>query len=313
MTLDIPVAGTALDPGLWSGKRRSPRKRRTLTVECRGHDGSCSTGHTVDVSRGGMLLALVDGDLRAPSNPAELVAFASELASRFPDGIDVGFGGGAVVTKATVVRLVASPAAASPILLGCRFDPELTDSDCRLLGIELDGDETRRHVADDGLPAVDDAVRAPTDDPELLAPARTPAAAERTLHRADDVVPVARARRTARTEVVAHLFPAAIPFIGPRYRGRLTALRTRALEVDVVVPAGLDDPEGYVAALGTDARVVCLRDGRVLWETKARVHRLEVRDGVVRATLRADKAPDTATRRAMGVLDDVPETPEAAA
>jgi len=158
MVEDIPVAGTPLDPGLFSGKRRSPRKQRTLIADIGEPGGTHYEARTVDVSRGGMLLEFVDDKLRAPSDPSELVGFATRLMLMFPTGMDTTFGSGAVRTHAAVVRLVSTASAASPILLGCRFDAPLTDVDCRLLGLDLDGDETDDEGEDDVAPTAAAAV-----------------------------------------------------------------------------------------------------------------------------------------------------------
>jgi hypothetical protein len=361
MTLDIPVAGTALDPGLFSGKRRAPRTRRTLVVECSGPGGVVAMGRTVDVSKGGMLLEMTEGEFQAPIDPSLLVAFASRLATSFPDGMSASFGEGAVRGHATIVRLVTSPTGTTPILLGCRFDPPLEPVDCALLGLDTDGDETaemaaRREaqaLASSASPATPDTGRddlltfiqetrdtwvddraesgswsgaavgatAPTTRKNAVHLAPTPAMTNsgaveglddedmRRLNRRPAGAAVAVGSVTSPDfakagEVVAHLFPAVIPFLGPRYRGRVVELRTRALIVDLPVPAGEADPVGWAAGLGLDSRIVCLREGRVLWETRARVQRFEpgASAGAVRAVLLADRAPTHAARRQFGVL-----------
>src|SRR5262249_18290872 len=102
-------------------------------------------------------------------------------------------------------------------------------------------------------------------------------------------------------EVVAHVFPNAFPFLGPRYRGHVVELRTRAVLVDLPVPLDEDDPIGWAAGIGCEARIVCLRGGRMLWDTKARVQRLAQAPGceAVRAVLVAEQAPSAEVRHAM--------------
>jgi hypothetical protein len=141
MALDIPVAGTPLDRGLLSGKRRAKRTRRTIHVDCYGPESIRAVGQTVDVSRGGMLLEMTDDEFRAPKDPSRLVRFASRLARTFPAGMEVTFGEGAVRGHAKIVRLVASLTGKTPILLGCRFEPPLGALDCMTLGLEEAGDE----------------------------------------------------------------------------------------------------------------------------------------------------------------------------
>ena len=123
-----------------SGKRRTPRRRRTLAVRLLGPGGVTYAGRTVDVSRGGMLVEVSDPDFLPFGERADLLRFAARVAAVFPQGTDVFFGDGAVQVHATVVRLVTRPGDCD-LLLGCRFQPELSDFDCRLLGVEAVGDE----------------------------------------------------------------------------------------------------------------------------------------------------------------------------
>ena len=385
MTEDVPVAGTPLDPGLFSGKRSAPRKRRTLVVEAKGPSGQAYAGKTVDVSRGGMLLELTDVAFRSVSAHADLVSFASRIATTFPTGMDVSFGEGAVRAKAHVVRVLAG-GAASTLLLGCRFEPPLEIVDCRLLGVEAGGNEidkgpspaTSWQAAEEEERALVQALLTgrdellnfiqnedrpwdgsgrgggtavlppdvsarvahpaaparpkPTVVPETEAPApRTPMPRAVEDRGALPRVPVAsppppvvvgipdQALRDLKSAspskvlalgsppspvwaspgtVVTHLFPTAPSFVGPRFTGRAIELRTRGVIVDLVAPAGEASPLDWAAHLGTEVRAVFLREGRVLWEAKARVQRLMAAGaGVVLAILLADAEPPAALRR----------------
>ncbi|MFO0934459.1 MAG: hypothetical protein U1E39_17365 [Planctomycetota bacterium] len=313
MVEDIPVAGTPLDPGLFSGKRRSPRRRRTLIVDIGEPGGTHYEARTVDVSRGGMLLEFVDDKLKAPSDPAELVGFATRLMMMFPTGMETTFGSGAVKTHAVVVRLVSSASAASPILLGCRFDTPLTDVDCRLLGLDLDGDETESEPAeratpeegfDDLMGFLKDASRSwdfDLDDDD--APSATTTLSD------DDLAHVGRRAAASRPslgtpmsppwaepgEVVTHLFPTDAPVFGPRYRGRLVHAEPNLALVDLPLPPHEQDPFGWAAGLGARVRLVALCEGRVLWEAIATVTRFDVApDEQVRASLTPDREPSAA-------------------
>ncbi len=314
MVEDIPVAGTPLDPGLFSGKRRSPRRRRTLIVDIGEPGGTHYEARTVDVSRGGMLLEFVDDKLKAPSDPAELVGFATRLMMMFPTGMETTFGSGAVKTHAAVVRLVSSASTASPILLGCRFDTPLTDVDCRLLGLDLDGDETEDEPAANAAPeeGFDDLMGFLKDasrswDLDLDEPDDAPGTA--TTLSDDDLAHVGRRAAATRPalgtpmsppwaepgEVVTHLFPTGAPVFGPRYRGRLVHAESGLALVDLPLPPDEQDPFGWAAGLGATVRLVALCDGRVLWEAMATVTRFDVApDEHVRTSLRPDREPPVA-------------------
>src|SRR5436190_13970441 len=142
MSIDQPVAGTDLDPGLFSGKRRTRRVKRDLPVECTGVGGHVYGGRTTDISRGGMLLGLGCAAFRPATDPSSLMALTLCVSSQFPKGIEVTFGDGAVQAHAEVVRVVMDANAAYPLLVGCRFDPMLDEGQCRLLGVVWDADET---------------------------------------------------------------------------------------------------------------------------------------------------------------------------
>src|SRR5262245_14741608 len=105
-----------------SGKRRAPRRRRTLSVRLLGPGGVKYAARTVDVSRGGMLAEITDPDFLPIGDRADLLPFAARVATVFPQGMDVFFGDGAVQVHADVVRLVTRPGDAV-LLLGCRFQP----------------------------------------------------------------------------------------------------------------------------------------------------------------------------------------------
>lgn len=323
MAEDRTVTREMLETDLFSGKRRSPRKRRTLIVEIGEPGGTRYEARTVDVSRGGMLLEFVDDKLRAPSDPAELVGFATRLITMFPTGLATTFGSGAVRTHATVVRLVSSASTASPILLGCRFDSPLTDVDCRLLGLDLEGDETSgaaptsaAAAADEGFDGLLGFLQDPSrsldfdladpmaNEPVVLPPSVTD----------DDVALLGRRAAAARPclgtpmsppwaepgEIVAHLFPVGAPVFGPRYRGRLVHAEPGLVWVDLPLPPDESDPFGWAAGVGASVRVVALCDGCVLWETLAAVTRFDVTpDDHVRATVRPDHVPPPAVLAAL--------------
>lgn len=99
--------------------------------------------------------------------------------------------------------------------------------------------------------------------------------------------------------VVAYAFPQGAPLFGPRYLGVVVDVRARSATVDMPLPVHEKDPMDFLAGLGSYVRLVCLRDGRVLWETPARVAHLlpGKRSGWGRAVFHAVKAPPTSARR----------------
>ena len=328
MTLDIPVAGTSIDPGLFSGKRRAPRTLRALDVRCGGASGLVVTGRTVDVSRGGMLLELRDPKFAVPTDASHLVAFATRLGTSFPVGLDVRFDGGSVRARATIVRLVANPTGATAILLGCRFDPPLTDVDCALVGLDNEGDETSKPAA--AAPPAADGSTSPSARPGTKKASRrsgrddllafieqgcdTWSGATPSVDAVDDCVPLEQLLHEHDREVVhfsepsdddtvAYVFPVGAPHLGSHARGRVVELHTRAVTVDLPAPAGESDAVEWAAHFGGEVRLVCLRDGQVLWEARAKVRRLRhAGPGEVRFVLIADSAPPPASRLALGRL-----------
>jgi hypothetical protein len=143
LSTDAAIAGTALDPGVWSGKRRTRRVRLVIPVACRGVGSEIYPGRTVDMSRGGMLVGLAFAAIRTVSDPTSLIELTNCVSSLFPHGIDVEFFGRQFRVKAHVVRLVLDLRAPYPLLLGCHFDPMLSESECIALGVPISQDETR--------------------------------------------------------------------------------------------------------------------------------------------------------------------------
>ena len=133
-----------------AGKRRASRKRRTLSIECRGPGGLRVEARTVDVSRGGTLIEITDPEIFSTDRSAPFAGRAKEFETLFPDGIDVSFGEGAVLAFARIIRHVVDADRPELVLLGCQFAPELSPVDCRLLGIEFENREATGSDAADG-------------------------------------------------------------------------------------------------------------------------------------------------------------------
>ena len=326
------------DQRILSGKRRAPRRRRSVAVECVGPAGRSYAGRTIDISRGGMLLEITDQEFQQTGDSQDLIPFAARVAMQFPQGMDVTFGDGALRVHAKVVRIASRPGKPPIMLLGCQFEPELSDLDCRLLGVDAGLDETAQPVgalndeaalASNGAPAARpaEAPPVPSETEPLLhadaAPAEEPAAAPAAEGAVApsvddrDVSAWSRARAPSpgsrqpspstwapEGAVLVHLFPTNAPLHGPRFVGRLDDVRVRTAVVELPAPADEGDPASWAAALGASLRAVCIRDGRVLWETRARVTHVGASEtpGWARATLLAFRAPPPHLRRLLGFV-----------
>jgi hypothetical protein len=356
MPSDAPAKRTTDEQEVFSGKRKSPRRGRHIAVRCIGPAGRWYAGRTVDISQGGMLVEITDPDFVPLGESRDLIPFAARVALQFPQGMDASFGDGAVQVHANVVRLVSKVGGRPLLLLGCQFDPALSEFDCRLLGLDLGADETTAVVEkpaprpaesvvkakpaperaaaskdEDGAPKAsllrgmdelcvligdEEARWRATEGPATKAaviefgasPSRAPREEAGTPSEPEESSAPAVAQPSVDAwavdaDVVVHLFPANAPLHGPRFSGRLSALRGRTVVVDLPAPKGEDDPAAWIAGLGASARIVCLRDGRVLWDSRARVAYLADGDerGWARATLQATRPPPLHARRPLGL------------
>jgi hypothetical protein len=127
-----------------TGKRRSPRTRRQIDALLEGSSGEVFRARTIDVSRGGMLVELVDPaftEVGSGDGAMRLVSLAARVSAEFAEGLKVRLGD-ARPRAAEVVRLVTRIQDMA-FLLGCRFTPELSVKECRLYGVAAGGDETQ--------------------------------------------------------------------------------------------------------------------------------------------------------------------------
>lgn len=287
---------------VFTGKRKNPRKSRALNVKLVGDLDARYTARTVDVSRGGMLVEVTDPTFMPALEGTDLLPFAARVASVFPHGMTVLFGDGAVSIHADVVRLVTRTGVKT-LLLGCHFTPELTDFDCRLIGVDPKGDETGGKESPEDRPAARGSVPAPNPEPLTLAPESavdpnaTPPRPAPAFIQAPDPTPASppvaslapaasasppapraprplSARIAGDGVIVAHLFPTGGPLFGPRYVARVAEVEGKRLVFDLALPEDEDDPVAYAAGLGAFVRAVVMRDGRVLWEARLAVDRL---------------------------------------
>lgn len=246
-----PSASSSSDATAFAGKRRAPRKRRVLSIECRGAGGLRLEAKTQDVSRGGMLVELTDPSViggprtsataKAPNVSQRLTARGQDVLALFPDGLDVAFGEGAVLAHARIARFITDPNRPEAVLLGCRFVPALSPVDCTLLGVDFDGDETH---GDDAHPAPS-LSRTPSTD-VLLNLIETPDRAWSDHHVPTDVTPVVarkplpKIRMGGRVDVPAPSAPPPppppAPVAVPAHAARI-AVPAPTLRVAVAPPA----------------------------------------------------------------------------
>ena len=282
------VAGTELDPGLWSGKRKTRRVRRALNVSCKGTGREIYPGRTLDISRGGMLLGLTCAAFRSVVNASSIVELTGCVASLFPHGIDVEFLGGSLRVKAQVVRVVLDLKAAYPLLVGCRFEPPLTEPDCAALGIPISQDETRP-----------DGPKLAEESNDIVVPAASgaplPVAGAAAALPVPVAVPVAAPPEPPPScggrVIVAHLFAASAQGGGARFSGHLSSTEGKDAVVLLTAPAGEADAVGWAAGLGMDVRATLLEGGAMVGELRGKVRRLDpASTNQVRVTLLLAKA-----------------------
>lgn len=249
-------------PNTTKGKRRTPRRPRSLEVTCRGASNSTYTGRTVDLSRGGVQVEFEVGRWTVPVETDALGVFTEVLRGHLPDGFEVSFGLGIVRARATIIRVIPVPRKGAPLRVGLRFDPELSTEDAQRLGLGMSGDE--------------DVPRAPRS-----ARGGTPALSG----------PGIQVRLTP-TRTPQH--PSAPPTVG-----RLVEVQAHGLTIEFVGRDPTDLPS-WVRKSGAEIRLRCVLGTRVLWATMASVSKSSVNDaGCLRLLVLAKELPPKAVRTAM--------------
>lgn len=245
MSRDPEQSTSSADATAFAGKRRASRKRRVLSIECRGAGGLRLEARTQDMSRGGMLVELTDPTViggprstataRAPNVRERLSARGEDVLSLFPDGLDVAFGEGAVLAHARIVRFISDPSRPEAVLLGCRFAPALSPVDCTLLGVDFEGDET---YAEGACPAPS-LPSTPPADPILSlidAPDRTWA----DHHVPTDVTPVPARKALPKIRIGGRIdvpAPPTGPGVGPSAPSAATPAARVTGPTKIAVPA----------------------------------------------------------------------------
>jgi hypothetical protein len=240
MPPESPRADAPSEQATFAGKRRAPRKRRTLSIECRGPGGLRVEARTVDVSRGGTLIEITDPDVFSTDRSAPFAGRAQELEALFPSGIDVSFGEGAVLAFARIIRHVVDVERPEMVLLGCKFAPELSPVDCRLLGIDFESDETSGAVESD-----EPSVR--RDGDELVAFISTPGRAWTAPKGPTDSTPVPSVRAPGPQITLAPAGPPAkaaqaLPIAAPSATAARIVYKAKSRPTEIVASAAATAP-----------------------------------------------------------------------
>jgi hypothetical protein len=126
--------------GYFSGKRDALRTYKFLDSEVSGHHGTFRA-MAVDISRTGVLLRITDPEFATQDEMNHLMPYTARVWFHFEGGFTIRFSRGAVVTTANVVRVTGYVGRGnSLILLGCRFDRDLAQEECAMLGIDHSDD-----------------------------------------------------------------------------------------------------------------------------------------------------------------------------
>lgn len=117
----------------FAGRRRTPRRRFVQPVECSGSSGKYAA-RTLELSRGGALVELRDPEFLGSAAVSSLLAFSQRVMEEYSGGMRIHFSVPALSLAARVVRTLRHPTSES-LLVACEFLTELTDEQCRMLGL----------------------------------------------------------------------------------------------------------------------------------------------------------------------------------
>lgn len=120
----------------FGGRRRAPRLRCVMPVQCAGGSGTHSA-LTVEISRSGILLEMHDPALVETGSESSLLAFSMRVVDEFSGGMRIIFAKPRLSLAARIIRATRHPSAAS-LLIGCEFIAPLSDDQCRLLGLSTE-------------------------------------------------------------------------------------------------------------------------------------------------------------------------------
>ena len=127
----LDASTTPSDPlhARFVGRRAWHRVPCGHAVRLRGDRPEAYDGETVDLSRGGVLVAVTDRAFRAGEDRDGM----SLIEERFPDGVEIAFVETGVTRRASIVRATLQRGA--HLALGCAFEGLLTTPEALALGI----------------------------------------------------------------------------------------------------------------------------------------------------------------------------------
>jgi len=133
--------------------QRTARRVDTL-VECRIAGGRGHfRGIAVDLSSTGALVRITDPHFAGTENEEALMQFSFRVGTHFGDGVQLIFLGGTFPVVGDVVRVtsrIEEETQSRSHLMGVRFHEELTDRECRAIGIEATVDDPMAEYTDAG-------------------------------------------------------------------------------------------------------------------------------------------------------------------
>lgn len=123
----------------FSGKRYALRTERLLDLDVEGSHGTFAAV-SVDLSRTGALLRILDSDFAPAEESHHLMQYTACVWHHFANGLWLRFQGLTVGVRGEVARVTNLPGQAGLILVGVKFRRELSPEECKILGIPCDYD-----------------------------------------------------------------------------------------------------------------------------------------------------------------------------
>jgi hypothetical protein len=122
----------------FAGRRDAIRTFKFLEIVVQGTGGTFNA-LGINISRTGILFRITDPRFAADGEHQHLMPYTARVWQNFHGGFHVFLQGGAVAREAEVVRVSGyCGKRSSLVLVGCRFNAELTPTECDLLGVPHD-------------------------------------------------------------------------------------------------------------------------------------------------------------------------------